>query len=178
MNIPVFAQVDVNPELWTDFVQTAAVPANPNLESETEPQIPYILVSSKSPSSPTTPTKEISTTEKSDLKSSSDGAIQTLFTNIIDNHNDGHLSTQFFLVLDDKSAKERTVMLMQKASKWVDQNGDVDEGGPAGRDDLTEKVTWKKYCIPFDRVYKEWSVLETRGYVSEQWFVGEDMEDA
>jgi hypothetical protein len=68
-----------------------------------------------------------------------------------------------FMILDQQSTEDRTIITIDKGVDWFTPEGEVSEDGPSGRDDLTKMTVWRKYRCPFDKTFGVQCALECFG---------------
>ena len=66
---------------------------------------------------------------------------------------------EFFFVLDEQSVQDRSVTVIARGPIWVDAEGDIDKYGEVPDEEVTETVMWKRYRVPFEKVWDFWSIL-------------------
>ena len=128
---------------------------------------PYVLVYSRSPED-TSETTKLGSPVKTELGSASYAELRRIFRGLVDPKDNKHMSLRLFLILDEQSAKDRSVLIVHRESEWVKPDGTRFPCHPkeVERDDEEEfepKTVWRRYRVPFDQAAFNWLVLDSKG---------------
>ncbi|KAF2235877.1 hypothetical protein EV356DRAFT_513457 [Viridothelium virens] len=158
-NALVFATYDIKPEEWGDFAQAAAIKGT-DIK-------PYILVYSCFPQDTTSRTNDIAAVVKSELKSATYQELRTLFRKIVGSEES--LTPALFLILDEESARDREVLIVDREAVWVNEADgtrmecDPESIGEENADQYKQKVIWRRWRVSFEKAEFYWIVLSRQG---------------
>ncbi|KAF2827118.1 hypothetical protein CC86DRAFT_466847 [Ophiobolus disseminans] len=146
MNTLVFATHDVTPEHWTDFANTAG--CEPDADGTIH--IPYVLVSSRSQENITTRTEHIDKVVKTHFTSSPWPDLKAAFLELYNKH-PSTVSPTVFLILDQQSMEDRTVIIIEKGMDWLKDDGTLAHN--TGEPDVATYTVWRKYRVGFEEAW-------------------------
>lgn len=86
-----------------------------------------------------------------------------------------HIHPVIFLVLDEQSTEDRTVVIIQKGSEFVNADGEAKNPLPDNEHELTKMVVWRKYRAPFEEAWSVQCAMEGFSGMekAEEYFVEE-----
>ncbi|RAR14548.1 hypothetical protein DDE83_002122 [Stemphylium lycopersici] len=153
MDIVVFVTHDVTPEYWLDFAYTSSYePASPN--EEVDP--PYILVHSLTQDDLSC-TPKIDSVVPTQLGSATWEQLKSAYISFCDS-GAASLDGNTFLILDQQSIQDRSVIIMNKGPLEETPEGDKDPFTTLDIDYevLAKMNAWWKYRVPFEDA---WAIL-------------------
>ncbi|KAF2190700.1 hypothetical protein K469DRAFT_657226 [Zopfia rhizophila CBS 207.26] len=160
MNALIFTTYDITPERWENFAKAAQIPPD---ATGGDPIVPYVLVHSRSQQDLQSETEEISTTIKTEFSSATWDGIRDTFIAIAE-PNSQTIHTQFFLIVDEQSTKDRRVIIMHRSRLRVTPKGDEWRGiFPNERDDLRKITVWKRHRVPFEKAFETTALMDVHG---------------
>src|SRR5262245_3365928 len=109
---------------------------------------PYILVSSHAHKDFEEETKKIEAPIESEFKSTTYREIKHLFDTMAEANSD--VDPSFFLLLDEQSPKDRTVVIMQKCALPLNSEGAYISGRRNREKPTKIRVEWSRHRVPYD----------------------------
>jgi hypothetical protein len=119
------------------------------------PFSPYTLVHSRSQENYTQRTGDISAQIQSDFVNASYADLYA-FIETLPNPTK---KAEWFMVLDERSVKDRHVVVIRKGYEMLNEDGEVDEEDLC-LGVLTERRVWRIYRVPFEEAQDFWRVLD------------------
>jgi hypothetical protein len=110
--------------------------------------IPFVLVSSATQSD-LSESQHIDAPVKTEFSSTSWPNLKSAYFKLY--HTDPTwITSEDFLILDQQSASDRKVIIIQQGAEWLMPDGS--EAPATEGPDVTKWTVWKKYRVPFDQV--------------------------
>jgi hypothetical protein len=129
-----------------------------------KPIIPHVLVYSASQQNLHSATKTIISPAQTEFKATPQAWLDLISPFTTMSSANSYVHTEFFLILDEQSMEDRKVVMVNKNCLFYTPDGM--KWAPGNRDDLVKVTLWKRYRVPFDKVF-EFSMELDRGGLDE-----------
>ncbi|KAF2106919.1 hypothetical protein BDV96DRAFT_558457 [Lophiotrema nucula] len=155
MNVLVFAKFDITPEQWADFTKEASIPPPTHYSGgPTSPTVPYVLLHSKSQEDYAR-SEELSTTLRTEFSNADYFEMNEFIDSKVVSlpyEQARTLYKDFFMVLDEQSVKDRTVIVVDRTWERLDPEGNIVEDDTLSeREDVTRGTVWRVHRVPYDK---------------------------
>lgn len=123
-------------------------------------------------------TKDIEAPVKSEFKSTTYAEIKHLFGTMAE-PNSFDVHTQFFLLLDDQSPKDRKIVITQKIVLPLNSDGTFlsRQAEADGEKPVKIKVKWKRHRVPYEETGTTVALLDAQGGLEFEPYLEESKEE-